>query len=158
MFGGDADHYAWEKIISKTKESGKDKSESALQWDLYLSTHHCSWSFFNDTPQEDNSDPKKHSLEFLDYKRDNSAKIVASCKEILDNTDNPPHFKAKSQYVKKVTSDNFLHTEKYNVVSDTPQPIIFEISKDGPVFPGEKSSSVKSNASEGFAPKAQWTW
>jgi hypothetical protein len=75
MFGGDSDHYAWDTILTKTKKSGKDKSESALDWDIFLSPHHCSWSFFNDRPYEDNKEAKKTSLQALDYKRGTSPKV-----------------------------------------------------------------------------------
>src|SRR5690606_12525829 len=53
MFCGDSDHTSWCIILEKTK---KYKNEHALKWDLFLSPHHCSWSFFNDRPQEENPD------------------------------------------------------------------------------------------------------
>ena len=66
IFGGDADHYVWENILNKTK---KGKNENFLNWDLFLAPHHCSWTFFNDTPYKENKIPKKYSLEVLDYQR-----------------------------------------------------------------------------------------
>ncbi len=132
MFGGDADHYAWEKIVEKTEEHNNHVDEEALTWDLFLAPHHCSWTFFNDTPQTDNPDPVQNSLDVLDYKR-GTAKIIASCKEIKNNDDNPPHYKAKEQYVKKVKSENFLNTATHSLKGDTPQPIVFEITTQGPI-------------------------
>lgn len=143
MFGGDSDHIAWETILAKTKKSGKDKSESALDWDIFLAPHHCSWSFFNDRPQENNTEPKKTSLEALDYKRGNSPKIIASCKKIVEAKPNPPHNAAKKEYVKKVTDSNFLNTTTYDVKDDTPQPIIFEITSQGPIKPKQVEGSAK---------------
>lgn len=139
MFGGDSDHTSWCIILEKTK---KYKNEHALEWDLFLSPHHCSWSFFNDRPQEDNPDPQKTSLEVLDYRRSN-AKVIASSKEILDNDDNPPHYEARRQYVKKVTENNFLNTETYIVVNKIPQPIIFEITQQGVAKPKLSEGSAK---------------
>ena len=140
LFGGDSDHYIWNKILSETKSH---KNEIALKWDLFLAPHHCSWTFFNDTKQEDHPDPQAYSLEVLDFKRTEKSKIIASCKEIKNNSDNPPHYQAKQQYVKKVKTENFLHTETYEVISKTPQPIVFEITNQGPMKPKEEEGTAK---------------
>lgn len=143
MFGGDSDHYAWDTILTKTKNSGKDNSESALDWDIFLSPHHCSWSFFNDRPQEDNKEPKNTSLQALDYKRGTNPKVIASCKEIVEAKPNPPHNAAKKEYVKKVGDANFLNTTVHDVKNGTPQPIIFEITTQGPMKPKAAEGSAK---------------
>jgi len=134
MFGGDADHHAWNMILEKTKKHKNDIKQKALSWDLFMACHHCSWTFFNDTPQEDNRVPVKTSLEVLDYKRSN-AKVIASSKEIKNNDDNPPHYEAKGQYVKKVGNDNFLNTAITIKIGKTPQPILFDITPQGPMRP-----------------------
>jgi hypothetical protein len=72
-----------------TKKHNNDTKEHALDWDIFLAPHHCSWSFFNDTPQEENTTPVNSLLEVLHYGRSN-AKVVASSKVIKNNTDNPP--------------------------------------------------------------------
>lgn len=151
MFGGDSDHYAWDIILEKTK---KYKNEKALLWDLFMAPHHCSWTFFNDTPQKDNTTPVDTSLEVLDYRR-NDAKVIASSKEIKNNDDNPPSYKAKEQYAKKVKIDNFLSTVTANKKNGTPQPIIFEITKQGPMKPKkeEGNASVAGSASLGAVNK-----
>ena len=146
MFGGDADHYAWDFILSKTK---KHSNTHSLPFDLFLAPHHCSWSFFNDTPQKDHPTPQKHSLDILDYKREN-AKVIASSKEIINNDDNPPHFKAKEQYVKKVTADKFLNPSTHKKVGKTPQPIIFEVTSGGPMPPKQTEGSAKSTGGAGL--------
>ena len=70
LFGGDADHNIWKEIVEKTEE--KNRTDK-LKWDLFLSPHHCSWTFFNDVPydeKEDNKTPKDTSLKVLDYKEE----------------------------------------------------------------------------------------
>jgi hypothetical protein len=109
MFGGDSDHTTWEIILDKTKSHNNDMKEQALNWDVFLAPHHCSWSFFNNRPQAENPEPKATSLKVLDYKRIGS-KVIASSKIIIDDEDNPPHYEAKEEYVKKVGSANFLNT------------------------------------------------
>jgi len=143
IFGGDSDHYAWDLILQKTKKSGKDKSENALQWDLFLAPHHCSWSFFNDRPQENNPKPMATSLNALDYKRGTSPKVIASSRKIKVEKPNPPHDAAKKEYVKKVGDANFLNTAVYEIVGETPQPIVFEVTPNGPIKPKAKEGSAR---------------
>ena len=130
MFGGDSDHYSWDIILKKTKKYENDKKEQALDWDIFLAPHHCSWSFFNDRPREENPDPKETSLQVLDYKRP-GGKIIASSKKIIDDADNPPHYEAKQEYVKKLsTASDFLNTA-VEPRESKPEPIIFEITVSG---------------------------
>lgn len=130
LFGGDADYIAWGIILQKTIASGKDETEQALYWDLFIAPHHCSWTFFNDTPQEDNKEPKQDSLEILNYRRP-GGRIIASSKKIIDNNDNPPHFAAKNEYLKALEkSENFINTAVHPN-EDAPEPIVFEITSEG---------------------------
>ncbi len=127
MFGGDSDHYSWEIILEKTK---KYKNEQALNWDLFLAPHHCSWSFFNDTPQDENPDPKGTSLEVLDYKQ-KGGRVIASSKKIVDDDDNPPHYAAKEQYLKKLDSSADFFNTDVEPKESAPEPLVFEITSNG---------------------------
>lgn len=130
MFGGDADHYAWSIILEKTRKYNNDVNHQALSWDLFMAPHHCAWTFFNDTPQAENPEPKITSLSILDYKRPNG-KIIASSKKIINNDDNPPSYKAKDEYMKKLNkSSDFLNTAVEPSETE-PEPIIFEITGSG---------------------------
>ncbi len=130
IFGGDSDYNSWHIILEKTIKYKNDLNEKALNWDIFLSPHHCSWSFFNDRPQEENPVPKDSSLKILDYKR-KGGYIIASSKKIVNDDDNPPHYKAKLEYIKKVDSiDYFLNTGVFPKESK-PEPIIFEITSLG---------------------------
>lgn len=130
MFGGDSDHYSWAIILEKTKKYKNDTNEQALKWDLFLAPHHCSWTFFNDTPQSENIEPKKTSLEVLDNKR-SGARVISSSKKIVNDDDNPPHYEAKQEYVKKLSkSSDFLNTS-VEPKESVPEPIVFEITSSG---------------------------
>lgn len=126
FFGGDADHYIWEKVL---RISEKNNNQDKLKWDIFLSPHHCSWTFFNDTPYKHNTVPRDYILEFLDYKQ-NNAYVVASSVKIEDNDNNPPHFQAKEQYVNKVGSGFFRNTAT-NKNSKAPEPLEFTIDSSG---------------------------
>ncbi len=129
LFGGDADHYIWEKVLRKSEAHN---NEDRLKWDIFLSPHHCSWSFFNDRPYEDNKEPKDYSLELLDYKETN-AYVVASSVKIEDNDNNPPHYFAKDEYVKKVGANYFKNTA-INKSEKEPKPLEFWIEDGGVKF------------------------
>jgi hypothetical protein len=126
IIGGDADHYVWEQILAKSQ---KNNNEDKLEWDLFLASHHCSWTFFNDTPYEDNKEPKDYALEFLDYQND-GANIIASSAKILDNDNNPPCYQAKQEYVKKVGAAKFKNTA-LNKDEKAPEPLAYTIDENG---------------------------
>jgi hypothetical protein len=149
MFGGDANHEAWAEILDKTKRYGNDRKEQALKWDLFMACHHCSWTFFNNCPQAENPVPKASSLEVLRNQR-TGAKVIASSKEIIDNDDNPPHYKAKQQYVKVVGDANFLNTATAIKSGKTPQPIVFEITQQGPMKPKLSEGSAVATGTAGL--------
>ena len=147
IFGGDADHYRWEKILKISEENG---NEDKLEWDIFLAPHHCSWSFFNDVPYDDeeNQVAKDYSLDFLDYGQD-GAKIIASCKKIKKEKPNPPHEAAKDEYIDKLDSkENFINTSVHPK-EKTPEPIVFEIGES--IVKLETQSEKKSRAAKEIA-------
>ena len=147
IFGGDADHYRWEKILELSK---KNNNEEKLEWDIFLAPHHCSWSFFNDVPYDDeeNQEPKDYSLELLDYGL-NDAKIIASCKKIKKEKPNPPHEAAKEEYLEKLDSkDNFYNTSVHPS-EKTPEPIVFEIENS--IEKQKTNSEKRKNAAREMA-------
>lgn len=163
MFGGDSDYYSWAIILEKTKKYKNDVNEQALKWDLFLAPHHCSWTFFNNTPQDENTEPKETSLEVLDNKR-NGARVIASSKKIVNDDDNPPHNEAKQEYIKKLAkSSDFLNTS-IEPKEAAPEPIVFEISNSGikklktaSETEADRLAAAISVASSGVI-KKPWAW
>lgn len=125
IFGGDADHYIWEKVLRKTEDQGR---EERLEWDIFLAPHHCSWSFFNDRPYDENKEPKDYALDFLD-KRNPNAYVVASSVKVEDNDKNPPHYHAMKEYKKKVGDGYFRNTSVTK--GSAPKPLEFSITDSG---------------------------
>lgn len=149
LFGGDTDHYKWEKILEKTK---KYENEESLKWDLFLAPHHCSWGFFNDRPytgNPQNQTPKDYSLEVLDYGV-SGAKIIASSVKIKSSKPNPPHQPSKDEYIKKVGELNFYNTAT-EPNEKNPKPIEFTITKNGAVKSpkGKMTGAVTSGGAGG---------
>jgi beta-lactamase superfamily II metal-dependent hydrolase len=125
LFGGDADAPIWSKILELSEDE-------TLQYDLLLAPHHCSWTFFSDSPYKENKVPAKDSLAILG-KGMKGARIIASCKPIKDDDDNPPHFAAKEEYEKVVGKKNFISLSEVGNVK-RPLPTTFEMSANGPVL------------------------
>jgi len=138
FFGGDAGCDVWERILDRSKDEN-------LEWDLFLAPHHCSWSFFSLEPYKDNKTPSGKCIQLLQKKRE-GALVVASCKPIKDDDDNPPHFAAKQQYIKVVGKNNFYVTMEYPD-EKSPQPLEFRLTKNGPQkIDSSPSSAITSSA------------
>lgn len=137
FFGGDAGAAIWEKILEQSKD------RTTLQWDLFLAPHHCSWTFFSEQPYGENQTPAEASLKILANAR-KGALVVASCKPILNDDDNPPHWAAAKLYKKQVDADRFYVTSE-TPNKKQPMPIVFAISANGPVL--EEASAVSAIAS-----------
>lgn len=137
ILGGDAGCPVWERILDRS-------DERSLRWDILLAPHHCSWTFFSESPS-DQAEPSDKVLRFLDMRRD-GAVVVVSSKPILDDDDNPPHFIAAKQYRAKVGPKNLLSTAE-SKKSGQPVPIVLSMTKNGPVRDSsEKSAKVTSAA------------
>jgi hypothetical protein len=150
MYGGDSDHNAWVTILEKTKKYKNDVNQKALQWDILIAPHHCSWTFFNEHTEEK---PTKTSLEVLSNMR-GKGRVIASSKEILDDDDNPPSYAAKQQYVKVVGAENFLCTatnKDGGKDGGIPQPIVFGPTPKGPMPPKKEEGSAKVAGTAGLS-------
>jgi hypothetical protein len=125
IFGGDARAGIWSKILELS-------DDETLQWDLFLAPHHCSWTYFSDLPYKENQVPAADSLEILS-KALEGARVIASCKPIKPDDDNPPHHAAKVEYVKVAGPSNFFSLSETGNVK-RPLPTTFEMSENGPVL------------------------
>ncbi len=133
MLGGDAPWEAWEDI-----HDNEDLEE--FTYDLMLAPHHCSWSAFAESSEEEAS---KKVVEVFKHKQD-QAKVVASSLAInIDRT--PPSEKAADIYKDIVGQSNFYCTGEYPTEGDL-QPIVFEISSDGVLPPETKDREIESAA------------
>lgn len=150
LLGGDADHNIWAKIWEvSTKES--NNNEDKLEWDLFLAPHHCSWTYFNNVPyddKEENKTAKDTSLKILGKKVGNG-QIIASCKLIKKNDDNPPHYQAKDEYIKKLNKkEDFIELAKEPKESE-PKPIIYKVTAQGPIREDKNQQGSAATAAGG---------
>jgi len=151
IFGGDADHYRWQKII---EISEKNNNSKYLKWDLFLAPHHCSWTYFNDVPydKKENQTPKEYSLKLLNDYRESNGKVISSSKKVVKEKPNPPHQAAKDEYIKAVQSkSNFI--ELALLPKETaPEPVEFIITNKGVTKTTEKAKvAITSGGAAGAA-------
>lgn len=138
FFGGDSGSAIWEVILERS-------NDETLEYDLFMSPHHCSWTFFSEEPYKDNKTPSEKSLALLKKKRE-GAIVVASCKPIKDDDDNPPHYAAAQEY-KGIVGEEQFYTTMEHPNTEKPLPIEFEISKNGPVkVDSSEASAIASSA------------
>ena len=121
IFGGDAGWRIWEKILSLS-------DNETVEWDLLLAPHHCSWGFFNDSPEDDNYEPLDSALKMIEKARE-GAWVISSSRLFQEET--PPNEYAKKEYVNKAGEDKFLLTSEYPN-EEEPKPIVFRMTQNGP--------------------------
>lgn len=122
LLGGDAEHLIWKHIVERNKKDDR------LDWNVFQAPHHCSWTFFNDSSNKEEIQPTSNDI--LNHQIGESAYIVSSSKEILDDQNNPPCYEAKKEYKKRLkTKANFLNTATYKKVDGIAQPIVIRLLK-----------------------------
>jgi len=140
LMSGDADCLVWEKFWSLYKNTGR------LDYDLLLAPHHCSWHSLSYDSQSEDDDPKicTNAKNALSHKK-TGARIVAQCKPIKDEDDDPPSKAAKDEYLTIVPLQYFYCTDEYPDEKD-PVPLEFNFTSDGPQKKGIKEKSKLSTA------------
>lgn len=96
LFGGDAGVGIWKRLWKKHKSD-----KSALEYDLLLVPHHCSWHSMSEDSESECDNPKvdNDALNALGQAK-GKAFIVSSSKSIRDDDDTPPSHRAKKEYEK----------------------------------------------------------
>jgi hypothetical protein len=130
LSGGDASVEIWDRLWQRHKDSNPDW----LSYDVMETPHHCSWRTLSHDRWSEMGEKVKVSLEArnaLSQTRE-GAHIVASCNPIKKEEPNPPHERAKREYVSITASDRFHCTEEY--WEKYARPIEFSITHAGPSF------------------------
>ena len=131
LSGGDAVVGVWEKIW---ETHGEDKAR--LQYNLLSAPHHCSWRSLSWDSWKDLGRKAKVSVTARNALSQAlpGAMIVASAKEIKNDNDDPPCYRAKEEYdailKPESVSGQFWNTGVY-VAVDQQIPLIFEVSEGG---------------------------
>lgn len=122
LCGGDAAVAIWKKLWEKYEDD-----TDALEYDLLLTPHHCSWGVISSEPYDKGQGkPDADALNALGVIRA-AGTIVSSSKTIENDDDDPPCYGAKLEYEKIAdgVDGTFLCT------ADVSEPIEFEITDKG---------------------------
>jgi hypothetical protein len=126
LSGGDAEVEVWERLW----ERHSDNAEQRLGYDLLQTPHHCSWhSLSHDSWSEKGEEAEvcEDARNALGQPRD-GATIVASCKTIKDDKNDPPCIRAKREYesiLEDVDGDFICVADEGN------GPVEFEVKAGG---------------------------
>lgn len=131
LLGGDATVEVWDRIWKSHK-----KNTDKLGWHVLLAPHHCSRGAMARKNDQDKYDYSDDALSALGEACGDGF-VVASCKEIKRNDDNPPSWEAKQKYLGILKNQKAANHESRFLNPDThkdgkPEPVIFDLSKTGP--------------------------
>jgi hypothetical protein len=131
LTGGDADASVWEKLWQKHGSSHADW----LSYDILQAPHHSSWRSLSHDRWSELGEKVKvcdDARSALAQTRE-GAVIVASCKPIKADDDNPPHERAKREYLDIVENedDRFFCTGEHPN-EKSPETLEFEVTSAGP--------------------------
>lgn len=121
-----------------------DRSEAAtLKWNALLAPHHCSKSvmYWKDEGDDDET-LKDDMVRDIGNAALDPGYVVSSSEPVPTKNepgDNPPHAKAKTQY-ELIVPNEFICTQEHPN-EENPEPIIFEVGKEGFAYVGETESS-----------------
>ena len=108
-------------------------NRETLQWNVLLAPHHCSKSvMFWQNDDEEQETLRGDIILDLNANRLQPGYVISSSLPVPANNkpgDNPPHAKAKEQYL-GIVWDDFLCTQEHPNKSE-PTPIIFEVGVEG---------------------------
>jgi hypothetical protein len=144
LSGGDAEVAIWNRLWN----GHKTWTSNWLTYDILQTPHHCSWrSLSFDRWSELGEDVKvdEDARSALSRTR-KGAVIVASCKPIKADDDNPPHERAKREYIDILEddADRFFCTDEY--WNEKEVSLEFEVKSSGVVRKIGKASVLAAQA------------
>jgi beta-lactamase superfamily II metal-dependent hydrolase len=132
FFFGDREYPTIKRIFTRTEANSKNKPY--LHWDVMLCAHHCSKAVMYWQEEEDSKEVFKSDIMvfFEKYSRDKAGYIVSSSHSDFtdEESDNPPHKRARNRYEKIVKAGHFICTHEYPDKKN-PEPLVFTIGTDG---------------------------
>ncbi len=116
---------------------------STLSWNVLLAPHHCSKSvmYWQDEGKDEDT-LKPDIVRDMGNAALSPGYVISSSEPIPASNqpgDNPPHAKAKAQYLRIVPNEFFCTQEHPN--KENPVPAVFEVTENGIAYLGEDASS-----------------
>lgn len=130
LAGGDADVAIWERLWKHHEKAG---TTDYLSYDVMETPHHCSWRTLSYDRWSELGEKVKvceEARSALSQIRA-GATIVASCKTILKEEPNPPHERAKREYLSIVGNDDARFICTTDFLEKEGRPVEFKIDWQG---------------------------
>lgn len=150
LLGGDAEVLIWERLWDRYKSNPE-----ALEYDLLLTQHHCSWHSLS----YDSWSQWGENAEVCDAARNalgqalSGATIVSSSNQILDDDYDPPCIRAKREYEDILDSVDGWFSCTGDLKDTT--FLEFEVAGDGKLIPAIVGAvSAAASAATVAAPRA----
>lgn len=135
---GDAEVAIWERLWEKYSDN-----PHSLKYDILLCPHHCSWHSLSHDKEKSVSSPKVSEDAVKALAQINRfGFIISSSKQIKQDQDNPPSYRAQIVY-NKITDDvsgRFICTAEHPNTNN-PHPIMINLTKYGPQYEGISSQT-----------------
>ncbi len=121
-----------------------DRSEAAtLEWNVLLAPHHCSKSVMYWKDEGDDEETlKSEMVRDIGNAALSPGYVVSSSEPVPSSNksgDNPPHAKAKKQYL-RIVPNEFICTHEHIDDAD-PEPVIFEVTEEGFAYVGDSAET-----------------
>lgn len=120
----DADSDLLHKIVGITEAA---KNTDRLKWDIMKIAHHCSYKALNKAEKGKNETIPVENVEKLMKYANPRAVMVASCKEVEKDSDQPPHHQAYATYKKFCD----LNGHQIKLTADGDERIIIDVGRYG---------------------------
>ncbi|GJL61739.1 MAG: hypothetical protein NPIRA04_03930 [Nitrospirales bacterium] len=145
LIAGDATVEVWDRIWNDYK-----RNTDRLKRHILLAPHHCSRGVMARKQEDDSYEFSDDALRALDQ-FDGDGFVVSSSKKVKRNDDNPPSWEAKQKYLgmlkkakEKEHENRFLNPDTHK--DDKPEPVVFDLTKSGPVLKTAGTASFAKNS------------
>ena len=130
LFFGDREYPLIKKIFDKTKQRERTQY---LEWDVMLSSHHCSKCamYWADAEEEEQTLKQDMMDDFEAAKREGGYIIASSRSEFGDEGGKlPPHLRARNRYEEIIDAGHFVCAHEHPSKKE-PQPVVFVVDGSG---------------------------
>lgn len=144
LTGGDAEVFIWRRQWER-----HEHEPDVLEYDLLQTPHHCSWHSLSEDSWSDLDEKVKvddDARNALSQTRA-GAVIVASCKPIVDDKNDPPCIRAKREYQAIVNeAKGVFYCTGEHPKTDAVEPLVFTVTSQGVQPPSKKEAGTKAAA------------
>ncbi len=130
LFFGDREYPLIKKIFDKTKQRERTQY---LEWDVMLSSHHCSkCAMYWADAEEEEQTLKQDMMDDFEAAKRKGGYIIASSRSDFGDEEGklPPHLRARNRYEEIIDAGHFVCAHEHPSKKE-PQPVVFVVDGSG---------------------------